>query len=137
MSAKKTTPTDAGGPESLSRREREILHILYRQGRATAAEVREALSDPPSYSAVRAMLRILEEKGHATHELDGQRYVYIPAVSRERAKRSALRQLLSTFFDNSAEQAISALLDVSSSKMSKEDLDRISAMVEQARKEGR
>ncbi len=96
-----------------------------------------ALSQAPSYSAVRAMLRILEEKGHATHEQDGQRYVYLPAVSRERAKRSALRQLLHTFFDNSAEQAISALLDGSSTKLSTDDLDRISAMVEKARREGR
>lgn len=124
-------------PDPLSRREREILNILYRQGRATAAEVQEALSDPPSYSAVRAMLRILEDKGHATHEQDGQRYVYLPAVSRDRAKRSALKNLLSTFFENSAEQAISALLDDSGSKLSGEDLDRISEMVERARKEGR
>lgn len=113
------------------------MNILYRRGRATAVEVQESLSDPPSYSAVRAMLRILEDKGHATHEQDGQRYVYLPSVSRDRAKRSALKNLLSTFFENSAEQAISALLDDSGSKLSGEDLDRISEMVERARKEGR
>lgn len=93
--------------------------------------------EAPGYSAVRAMLRILEEKGHATHEQEGPRYVYLPAVSRDRAKRSALRQMLSTFFDNSAEQAISALLGDSASKLSGDDLDRISALVEKARKEER
>jgi predicted transcriptional regulator len=138
MSAKKIAgATKNVTPDSLSRREREILNILYRRGRATAVEVQESLSDPPSYSAVRAMLRILEDKGHATHEQDGQRYVYLPSVSRDRAKRSALKNLLSTFFENSAEQAISALLDDSGSKLSGEDLDRISEMVERARKEGR
>lgn len=123
--------------EGLSRREREILNILYRKGRATASEVQERLSDAPSYSAVRAMLRILEEKGHATHEQDGPRYVYLPSVSRERAKRSALRHVLHTFFDNSAEHAISALLGDTSSTFSDGELDRIAAMVEKARKEGR
>ncbi len=138
MSAKKIAGAAKNvTPDSLSRREREILNILYRRGRATAVEVQESLSDPPSYSAVRAMLRILEDKGHATHEQDGQRYVYLPSVSRDRAKRSALKNLLSTFFENSAEQAISALLDDSGSKLSGEDLDRISEMVERARKEGR
>lgn len=136
MSAKKLAKQN-GHAETLSRREREILNVLYRKGRATAAEVQEEMADPPSYSAVRAMLRILEDKGHAMHEQDGPRYVYLPAVSRERAKRSALRHLLSTFFENSPEQAISALLGDASSKLSPEDLDRISALVEKARKEGR
>lgn len=136
MSAKKLAATN-GHAETLSRREREILNVLYRKGRATAAEVQEEMADPPSYSAVRAMLRILEDKGHAMHEQDGPRYVYLPAVSRDRAKRSALRHLLSTFFENSPEQAISALLGDASSKLSPEDLDRISALVEKARKEGR
>lgn len=136
MSAKKLAATN-GHAETLSRREREILNVLYRKGRATAAEVQEEMADPPSYSAVRAMLRILEDKGHAMHEQDGPRYVYLPAVSRERAKRSALRHLLNTFFENSPEQAISALLGDASSKLSPEDLDRISALVEKARKEGR
>lgn len=136
MGAKKLAATN-GHAETLSRREREILNVLYRKGRATAAEVQEEMADPPSYSAVRAMLRILEDKGHAMHEQDGPRYVYLPAVSRDRAKRSALRHLLSTFFENSPEQAISALLGDASSKLSPEDLDRISALVEKARKEGR
>jgi predicted transcriptional regulator len=136
MSAKKLANQN-GHAETLSRREREILNVLYRKGRATAAEVQEEMADPPSYSAVRAMLRILEDKGHAMHEQDGPRYVYLPAVSRDRAKRSALRHLLSTFFENSPEQAISALLGDASSKLSPEDLDRISALVEKARKEGR
>lgn len=136
MSAKKLA-SENGHAETLSRREREILNVLYRKGRATAAEVQEEMADPPSYSAVRAMLRILEDKGHAMHEQDGPRYVYLPAVSRDRAKRSALRHLLSTFFENSPEQAISALLGDASSKLSPEDLDRISALVEKARKEGR
>src|ERR687884_605634 len=95
----------------LSRRERQIIDILYAHGRATAAEVQAALPDPPSYSAVRAMLRILEEKGHVHHEQDGPRYVYLPTIAPERAKRSALKHLIQTFFNGSAEQAISALLD--------------------------
>ena len=95
----------------LSRRERQIIDILYAQGRATAAEVQALLPDPPSYSAVRAMLRILEEKGHVRHEQDGPRYIYLPTVGRDNAKRSALHHMLKTFFDGSAEQAISALLE--------------------------
>ena len=120
----------------LSRRERQIIDILYAQGRATAAEVQTQLPDPPSYSAVRAMLRILEEKGHVRHEQDGPRYVYRPTIARENAKRSALRHMLQTFFDGSAEQAISALLDDSSSKLSEVELDRLARMIDQARRSG-
>jgi predicted transcriptional regulator len=120
----------------LSRRERQIVDILYSQGRATAAEVQAALPDPPSYSAVRAMLRILEEKGHVRHEQDGPRYVYVPTIGRENAKRSALRHMLQTFFDGSAEQAISTLLDDSSTRLSDRELDRLARMIEQARKAG-
>jgi len=120
----------------LSRRERQILDILYRQGRATAAEVQVALPEPPSYSAVRALLRILEEKGHVRHEQDGPRYVYLPTVARDNAKRSALRHMLQTFFDGSAEQAISALLDGSSAKLSPAELDRLARLIETARKSG-
>ena len=120
----------------LSRRERQIIDILYAHGRATAAEVQSALSDPPSYSAVRAMLRILEEKGHVRHEQDGPRYVYLPTVGRDNAKRSALRHVLKTFFDGSAAQAISALLDDSSTRLSDRDLDRLAQMIEQARRTG-
>src|SRR5688500_11412083 len=120
----------------LSRRERQIVDILYAQGRATAAEVQSALPDPPSYSAVRAMLRILEEKGHVKHEQDGPRYVYVPTVARDNAKRSALRHMLQTFFDGSAEQAISALLDDSSTHLSDRELDRLARMIDQARRTG-
>jgi predicted transcriptional regulator len=120
----------------LSRRERQILDILYKNGRATAAEVQAALPEPPSYSAVRALLRILEEKGHVRHEQDGPRYVYLPTVARDNAKRSALRHILQTFFDGSAEQAISALLDESSSKLSSAELDRLARLIDGARKSG-
>lgn len=120
----------------LSRRERQIIDILYAQGRATAAEVQSALPDPPSYSAVRAMLRILEEKGHVTHLQDGPRYVYAPTVARDNAKRSALRHMLQTFFDGSAEQAISALLDESSSRLSDAELERLANLIDQARRPG-
>jgi len=120
----------------LSRRERQIIDILYAQGRATAADVQAALPDPPSYSAVRAMLRILEEKGHVRHEQDGPRYVYLPTVARDNAKRSALRHVLQTFFDGSAEQAISALLDDSSTRLSDRELDKLARMIAQARRSG-
>src|SRR6476660_6062871 len=120
----------------LSRRERQILDILYQKGRATAAEVQADLPEPPSYSAVRALLRILEEKGHVKHEQDGPRYVYLPTVARDNAKRSALRHILQTFFDGSAEQAISALLDESSSNLSNDELNRLATLIDGARKSG-
>jgi predicted transcriptional regulator len=121
---------------ALSRRERQIIDILYANGRGTAAEVLAALPDPPSYSAVRAMLRILEEKGHVRHEQDGPRYVYLPTVARDNAKRSALRHMIRTFFDGSTEQAISALLDDASTKMSDSELDRLARMIDEARRSG-
>jgi predicted transcriptional regulator len=120
----------------LSRRERQIVDILYSRGRATAAEVQAALPDPPSYSAVRALLRILEEKGHIRHEQDGPRYVYLPTVTRARATRSALKHLLKTFFNGSAEQAISALLAESDTRLSDRELDRLARLIEQARRTG-
>ena len=120
----------------LSRRERQIIDILYTQGRATAAEVQTALPDPPSYSAVRAMLRILEEKGHVRHEHDGPRYVYVPTLAPDRAKRRALRHVLQTFFNGSAEQAISALLDESDTRLSDRELDRLAKLIDQARRTG-
>ena len=120
----------------LSRRERQIMDILYANGRSTAAEVQAAMPEAPSYSAVRAMLRILEEKGHVRHEQDGPRYVYGPTVARENAKRSALKHMLHTFFDGSAEQAISALLDVRSAKLSEAELDRLARLIDQARNTG-
>lgn len=122
--------------QDLSRRERQILDILYQRGQSTAAEVQSALPEPPSYSAVRALLRILEEKGHVRHDQDGPRYVYLPTVPRDNAQRSAMRHLLRTFFDGSAEQAISALLDDSSAKLSPAELDRLARMIDTARKSG-
>lgn len=121
---------------AVSRRERQILDVLYRAGRATAADVQRLLPDPPSYSAVRALLRILEEKGHIRHEQDGSRYVYMPKVGRERVKRPALRHMLNTFFDGSATQAIAAILDDSAGRLSDEDLDRLQSLIDRARKEG-
>ncbi len=121
----------------LSRREREIMDVIYRSGRATAAEVLDQLPDPPTYSTVRALLRVLEEKGHLRHEEDGPRYVFVPTVPRERALQSALRQLLHTFFDGSTEQAVAALLDLSSTRLSDAELARLSQLIADARKEGR
>jgi predicted transcriptional regulator len=124
-------------PLHLSRRERQIMDIIYRQGQATAAEVLEHLPEPPSYSAVRAMLRVLEEKGHLRHEEQGPRYVYLPTLPREKARSSALKQLVQTFFEGSREQAVAALLGMSSEPISDEELDRLAELIDQARKEGR
>ena len=121
----------------LSRREREIMDILYQRGKSSASEVRQAMSDTPSYSAVRAMLRILEEKGHVRHQAEGLKYVYLPTVTAEKAKRSAVKHLLETFFKDSPEQVVAALLDVSSTRLTPEELDRIAEMIEQAKKEGK
>ena len=122
---------------NLSRRERQIMDIIYQRGQATAAEVMENLPDPPGYSAVRAMLRLLEEKGYLRHEQDGPRYVFKPTISRDKVKQSAMKQMLETFFNDSTEQAVAALLDMSRSKLSADELDRLSNLIEQARKEGR
>ena len=121
---------------ALSRRERQIIDILYAQGRATAAEVQAALPDPPSYSAVRAMLRILEDKGHVRHEQDGPRYIYLPTIARENAKKSAMRHMVQTFFEGSASQAISALLDDPRATFSDAELDRLARLIDSARKTG-
>ena len=122
-------------PPALSRRERQLMDIVYERGHATAAEVVSHLQDPPSYSAVRAMLRILEGKGHLRHEADGPRYVYYPTVPRDQASRSALRGLVRTFFDGSTTQAVAALLE--QSRLSEADLARLADLIEDARKEGR
>ena len=122
---------------SLSRRERQIMDVLYARGRASAAEVLEAMPDPPSYSAVRALLRVLEEKGHAVHEQDGARYIYAPAVPREEVRESALKRIVQTFFNGSAEQAVAALIDISREELDDEQLGRMSRMIAKARKEGR
>ena len=121
----------------LSRRERQIMDFLFRTGRATAAEVMDGLSDAPSYSAVRALLRILEQKGHIRHEEEGRAYVYMPLVRRDAARQTALTHLLKTFFDNSAEQAVAALLAIKREKISDAELERMSKMIEQAKTEGR
>ena len=121
----------------LSRRERQILDLLYKAGKATAADVQAGLPDPPSYSAVRAMLRILEDKGHVRHDLDGLRYVYMPTVGRDRAKRSALRHVVNTFFDGSAAQVMAALVEMSPKELGDEELARLRTLLDNARKEGK
>lgn len=113
------------------------MDILYKNGRATATEVQTGLPKPPSYSAVRAMLRVLEEKGHIRHEEKDLRYVFLPTVPRDQARRSAASHLMHTFFENSVEQTVATLLDVSSRKLSLDDLDRIAALIAAARKEGK
>ncbi|HJZ96424.1 MAG TPA: BlaI/MecI/CopY family transcriptional regulator [Candidatus Solibacter sp.] len=121
---------------NLSRRERQIMDILYRRGKASAQEILEAMPDPPTYSAVRAKLRVLEEKGHVRHQEESLRYVYLPVVARESARKSALRHMVTTFFSGSVQDTVAALLDLSAAKLSSADLDRISEMIEQAKKEG-
>ena len=122
---------------ALTRREREIMDIVYRLGRATAQDVLDHLPDPPSYSAVRALLRLLEERGHVKHLSEGTRYVYLPAVSRGEARKKALAHVVSTFFGGSVEQTMLTLVETSRSKLSHEELDRLAEIVERARKEGR
>lgn len=123
--------------EGLSRREREMMNIIFRQGKATATDVLEAMADPPSYSAVRATLRVLEQKGHLRHQHDGTRYVYTPTVNREKARISALDHLLTTFFEGSAASVVATLLEQSKAHMTPDELDRLSSLIDQARKEGR
>ena len=122
-------------PSALSRRERQIMDIVYRRGRATAQDVLDDLPDPPSYSAVRAALRLLEEKGQLKHEADGARYVYLPTVSRDRARTSALSHLVRTFFGGSAEQVVNALVE--EEKLTPAELDRLAGLIERAKRNGR
>jgi BlaI family penicillinase repressor len=136
FSQHKTKSKRAASGADLSRRERQIMDILYQSGHATVSEVRSALPDPPSYSAVRAMLRVLEGKGHIRHEEESLRYVFLPVVARDKAKFSALKHLLETFFDGSAEQAVASLLDGSAAELSREQLDRLSRLIEKAKREG-
>jgi BlaI family penicillinase repressor len=124
------------GHRNLSRRERQIMDILYQQGRATGSEIHQALPDAPTYSAVRAKLRVLEEKGHVRHQEEALRYVYLPVVARDTARKSALRHLVSTFFAGSVEETVAALLDLSAANLAPQDLERISQMIETARKQG-
>jgi len=123
--------------QALSRRERQIMDIVFESGSATAAEVLDRLPDPPSYSAVRALLRTLVEKGHLTHRQEGMKYVYLPTVAPAEAKQSALRHLLQTFFHNSPTQVVAALLDASAAGLTQDELDRMTALIEQARQQGR
>lgn len=127
----------ASPPSPLSRRERQLMDIVYRLGRATAAEVREAMTDPPSYSAVRALLRILETKGHLKHEQDGARYVFLPTVPAEDARLGALDQVIDTFFRGSASEAMAALLDSQDRRLNRDELNQIARLIAEARKEGR
>lgn len=120
--------------KDLSRRERQIMAIVYRRGQATAAQIREEMPDAPSDSTVRTLLRVLVAKGHLRQRFDGPRYVYSPKVSVERAKRSALRQLLTTFFDGSAANAMATLIDMSSSKLAPEELERLARLIEELKK---
>jgi len=121
----------------LSRRERQIMDVLHARQQATAAEVLAGLPDAPGYSAVRALLRILEEKGHVKHRRDGARYVYVPCVSRQTASRSALKRVVSTFFEGSVTHAMAALLESADTELSDADLNKLQAMIREARKEGR
>ena len=120
----------------VGRRERQIMDTLYRRGRATVAEVLEDLPDPPSYSAVRSMLRLLEEKGLVTHDWDGPRHVFRPTADTRQVQRSAAQHLLRTFFNNSMESAVSAMLGVTERPLTSEELDRLAKLIEQARKKG-
>lgn len=128
-----TPPAD----EALTRRERQIMDVLHRRGQATAAEVRAALPDPPGYSSVRKLLEILESKGHVRHHIDGPRYVYRPAQAPERARRSALRQLLDTYFAGSPAHVVAALLELEGPEITDAELDRIAALAADAKREGR
>ena len=125
------------GLGSLSRRERQILEIIIERGKASATEVRAAMAVAPSYSAVRTLLRVLADKGHVRHRAEGLRYVYLPTVAREKAKRTAVRHLLKTYFNGSPEQIVAALLDVSSTELTRDELDRMAEMIEKAKREGK
>ena len=121
----------------LSRRERQIMDALYRRGRATAMDVLEDLPDPPSYTAVRTLLRIMEDKGHIRHTQEGSRYIYQPCLSREKARRSVLDSVIQNFFEGSRQKLFAALLDGGSGKLSRDELNSLSELVDLARKEGR
>jgi predicted transcriptional regulator len=123
--------------EKLSRRERQIMDILYERGRATAAEILAAIPDPPSYSSIRALVKVLEDKGHVKHQEDGPRYVFTPSVPRSKARRNAVKHLLQTFFADSAGDAVASLLGESGGKLKSEELDKIEQLIAQARKESK
>ena len=121
---------------TLSRRERDIMDILFRRGRVTAEEVMHALSGAPSYSTVRTQLRVLEEKGHVRHVEEGRRFVYMPAVARSAARRVALRHVVETFFDGSVERVVAALLGGEATRLSDDELQRIQSLIDKAKKDG-
>ena len=121
----------------LSRRERQIMDYLFQVGSASVSDVRAHIPSPPTYSAVRAMLRTLEEKGHVTHKEEGRAYVYAPTLRRDAARKSALAHMLKTFFDDSTENALAALLDLKSSKLDADELGRLEKLVRRAKREGR
>ena len=125
------------GPDGHSRREREIMNALFKLGRATAAQIRDEIADPPSYTAIRTHLTILEQKGHVRHASDGVRYIYEPKMPRGEMGLRAIGAVVKTFFGNSIEQAVSALVTAEDGKLSREELDRLARVIEQARKEGR
>jgi predicted transcriptional regulator len=129
------TAENAGS--GFSRREREIMEALYRLGKASAADIREEIPDPPTYTAIRTHLSILEKKGHVRHESDGTRYIYVPLVARGEMGRRAIDSLLRTFFDNSVERAVTAMLTRRDADISRADLDRLAQLIDKARKEGR
>jgi len=121
----------------LTRRERQIMDVLFRTGKATVAEVMDQIPDPPSYSAVRATLRVLEDKGRVQHQQDGPRYVYLPVVTPEAARRAALNHVVNTFFEGSTDRAVAALLQMTDAKLTDADLGRLAKLVGKAREEGR
>ena len=123
--------------ESLSRRERQIMDIIYRKGEASASEVRNALNDPPSYSSVRTIMRVLENKGYLRHKERDLKYVYMPIISQTKAKHTALQHLIKTFFNGSPEKVVAAILDNGDIELSEEELERIAALIEQAKREGK
>jgi len=125
------------GQKNLSRRERQIMDIIYEMNEATVAQVLERIPNPPSYSAVRALLRVLEGKGHLVHKQEGPRYIYSPTLPREEARRNALKHVMKTFFDDSTEDIVAALLNISEDTLYEIDYKRLSELIKKARKEGR
>lgn len=125
------------GPKVLSRRERQIMDIIYELNEATVIQVLERIANPPSYSTIRALLRVLEEKGHLSHKKQGPRYIYAPTLSRDKARQNALKHLMKTFFDNSTEEVVAALLDISEDNLSDQDYKRITELIKKVRQEGR
>ncbi len=125
------------GQKNLSRRERQIMDIVYVMGRVSVAQVLERIPNPPSYSAIRALLKVLEKKGHLKHKQEGPRYIYFPTLPREQARRNALKHIMQTFFDDSTEDVVAALLNISEGNLSEEDYKRLAELIKKARKEGR